>query len=44
MLCVASEGVALVSLFTGFRVRFLPFRLCPFVLTLTAILILLGGV
>ena len=25
--------LALVSLFTGFKVRFLPFKLCPFILT-----------
>ena len=35
---------AAVSLFTGFRVKFLPFKLCPFIFTLSAILILLGGV
>jgi hypothetical protein len=35
---------AAVSLFTGFRVKFLPFRLCPFIFTASAILILLGGV
>jgi len=33
-----------VSLFTGFKVKFLPFRLCPFVFTASAILILVGGV
>ena len=35
--------LAIVSLFTGFRVKFLPFRLCPFVLTASAVLILAGG-
>lgn len=35
---------AAVSLFTGFRVKFLPFRLCPFIFTGSAVLILLGGV
>lgn len=34
---------AVVSLCTGFRVKFLPFRLCPFIFSLSAILILLGG-
>ena len=33
-----------VSVFTGFKVKFLPFRLCPFIFTSAAILILLGGV
>lgn len=44
---VAALGLlafAAVSLFTGFRVRFLPFRLCPFIFTASAILILVGGV
>lgn len=35
--------LAVVSLFTGFRVRFLPFRLCPLIFTVSALLILLGG-
>jgi len=34
--------LALVSFFTGFRVKFLPFRLCPFVLITSALLILVG--
>jgi hypothetical protein len=35
--------LALVSLATGFRVAFLPFRLCPFIFTLSALLIALGA-
>jgi hypothetical protein len=35
---------AAVSIFTGFRVNFLPFRLCPFIFTASAVLILVGGV
>jgi hypothetical protein len=35
--------LAVVSLFTGFKVKFLPFKLCPFIFTASAILILLGG-
>ncbi len=35
-------GLALVSLFTGFKVNFLPFKLCPVILTISAILILIG--
>lgn len=34
--------LALVSLFTGFKVNFLPFKLCPFLFTLSAILIFIG--
>lgn len=34
---------AAVSLFTGFRVAFLPFKLCPFIFSVSSILILLGG-
>ena len=35
--------LALVSLFTGFRVAFLPFRLCPLIFALSAVLIGLGA-
>lgn len=34
--------LAVVSLFTGFKVKFLPFKLCPFLFTLSAVLILIG--
>jgi hypothetical protein len=43
---VSSAGLlilALVSLFTGFKVGFLPFKLCPFIFTASAVLILLGA-
>jgi hypothetical protein len=36
--------LAIVSVFTGFKVKFLPFKLCPFIFTASAVLILLGGV
>ena len=36
-------ALALVSLFTGFRVNFLPYRLCPFIFTASAALIFIGG-
>ena len=36
--------LSLISLFTGFRVNFLPFKLCPVIFTGSSILILLGGV
>lgn len=43
---IASAGVlivlAIVSLFTGFKVNFLPFKLCPVLFTTSAILILSG--
>jgi hypothetical protein len=35
--------LALVSLFTGFKVNFLPFKLCPVIFTVSAILLLVGG-
>ncbi len=35
--------LALVSLFTGFRVNFLPFKLCPVLFTISAIMILVGS-
>ena len=34
--------LAMVSLFTGYRINFLPFKLCPFLFTISAILILIG--
>ena len=36
-------AMALVSLFTGFRVAFLPFRLCPVIFGLSAALIAWGA-
>ena len=35
--------LAIVSLATGFRVAFLPFRLCPVIFTLSAVLIAVGA-
>ncbi len=35
--------MAVLSLFTGFKISFLPFKLCPFVFTTSAVLILIGG-
>ena len=43
VLCVGLVALAAVALFTGFRVRFLPFRLCPLVLTVSAALVLAGA-
>ncbi len=34
--------LAVISLFTGFKVNFLPFRLCPFIFSFSALCILLG--
>jgi hypothetical protein len=36
-------ALAVVSLFTGFKVNFLPFKLCPIIFTASALLILVGG-
>ena len=33
---------AIVSLYTGYKVNYLPFKLCPFLFSLSAILIILG--
>jgi hypothetical protein len=38
----ALNVLSVVSLFTGFRIRFLPFRLCPVIFTGGSIAILLG--
>lgn len=35
--------LSVVSLFTGFRINFLPFRLCPVIFTGSSLLILFGG-
>lgn len=35
--------LAIVSLFTGFRIAFLPFRLCPFIFVASAALIAWGA-
>jgi hypothetical protein len=34
--------LAVISLFTGFKINFLPFKLCPYLFSVSAILILLG--
>jgi hypothetical protein len=34
--------LSLVSLFTGFKIHFLPFKLCPVIFTGSSVLILLG--
>jgi hypothetical protein len=36
--------LAVVSLFTGFKVKFLPFKLCPFIFSASALLNFLGGI
>jgi len=40
---LALLALALVSLLTGFKIAFLPYRLCPFIFGLSAVLILVGG-
>lgn len=40
---VTLAALAIVSLFTGFRVAFLPYRLCPFIFGLSAALIAWGA-
>ena len=35
--------MAVVSLFSGFKVKFLPFKLCPFIFTVSAVLIIVGA-
>jgi len=36
------NALSIISLFTGFRVNFLPYRLCPIIFTGSSILILAG--
>ena len=35
--------LAIISLFTGYKVNFLPYKLCPFIFSASALLILLGA-
>ncbi len=35
--------LAVVSLFTGFKVKFIPFKLCPLIFTASAVLMVLGA-
>lgn len=35
--------LAIISLFTGFRVKFLPYKLCPLIFSLSATLIIIGA-
>jgi hypothetical protein len=35
--------LAIVSFFTGFKISFLPFKLCPVIFITSAVLIILGG-
>ena len=37
------EAMSVLSLFTGFNIDFVPFRLCPIIFTVSGILILLGA-
>jgi hypothetical protein len=41
--CVMLNILSVVSLFTGFRVNFLPFKLCPVIFTTASVLIVVGG-
>jgi len=36
-------ALSLISLFTGFKVNFIPFKLCPVIFTASAVLIVIGG-
>lgn len=40
---VALISLALVSFFTGFKISFLPYKLCPVIFTTSAVLIILGA-
>jgi len=39
---VMLNALSIISLFTGFKVNFLPYRLCPIIFTGSSILIFLG--
>ena len=43
LLCfVALNILAIISLFTGFKIKFIPFRLCPFIFLASAFLIIIA--
>lgn len=40
--CIMLNVLSLISFFTGFKIHFLPFKLCPVIFTGTSLLILWG--
>lgn len=44
MSAVALLTLAVISIFTGFKIAFVPFRVCPFLFSAAALLIILGSV
>jgi hypothetical protein len=42
LVCFMLMAMAVLSLFTGFKIKFLPFKLCPVIFSSSALLILLG--
>ena|SRR4030042_7049445 len=43
LICFVTLNIlAIVSLYTGFKIRFLPFRLCPFIFLISAFLIIVA--
>jgi hypothetical protein len=47
VVCISSAvmlfSMAVLSIFTGFRIDFIPFRLCPFIFSLSGVCILQGA-
>jgi hypothetical protein len=43
LVVIGLMAMAIVSLFTGFRVKFIVFKLCPFIFALSALLIYIGN-
>jgi len=41
---LALLALAIISLFTGYKVNFLPYKLCPYLFSLSALLILAGNI
>lgn len=40
---IALNTLSVISLFTGFKVAFLPFKLCPVIFTTSSVLIIIGA-
>jgi hypothetical protein len=43
MAVIGLIALSVISLFTGFKVNFIPFKLCPVIFTASAVLIVVGG-
>ncbi len=43
LIFVMLNALSIISLFTGFKIKFLPYKLCPVIFTTSSLLILIGA-